>query len=828
MEKLFKHLRVCSLENEIVRFEYCPNDHFVLQESLFVAHKKQSHNEIDFNCADKVTFNFKGFLFSFEEEDPLNTLKVFKGSKLVYKYHEIKNSGELPLPNKTPEIFPLMDSPRLLIPEDGYVKNNQGFILESDVKDLFLLVCEKDHLKLRKQFLSLTGRNALPRFKNFGLFVSRDCIHNQKMDMDLVQKYEQHNIPVDSLVINNGWEKDGEKYTVNESLFPNIEDLSRFAHKHGIQVLLNDQPSPLNSESTILDNDEIEFRNSGLTKVYSKGLDGFWYDSLYKLRSGHKDISPKSLGNYLYFDYSTQFHLGFTLDPDVYERNLIMNNVLGFDSLDSRSHCYPLQCGKNTKVDEQHLRNEIIKMNRYSNSMLAHYSSDIGGCSEKINKTQYVRWMEFGALSPVFRPHSDQIGKKFREPWSFDKKTLEICKTYINMRYALLDVLYTASFKNRLSGLGVCSPLYLYNPDDKKCYKEETSYMLGDSILISPITGANKPHSLKKQHFVKGLRLTIYPNKNFKGPKSYTRAVKSFEDINKFYNSVKAQNPKIKAFSFRFKGDIKFNHEYMLALKNDVKSRVFLDNKLIFDDFSHHEESFNELAKIRKNKTSKMTVEAVQRRRLKMLDVVFYKMNKANSKTKIYLPEGEWFNIYHRNVYQGKRYIKEKFKIDETPIFVKAGSLLPLYKKISNTSKLSFKTAIYDYYTSKKVDVKDFFYEDDGLSTAYHIGEYRMNEYRTHFENGRYIIELKGNSKLLEDELKVREVFFKAHIRDNETIEKVLVNGQAIKFKRHDHNRKAIPFLDAKFARDSKTLTFKFKHIIKDNYKIELVVREKQ
>ena len=220
-------------------------------------------------------------------------------------------------------------------------------------------------------------------------------------------------------------------------------------------------------------------------------------------------------------------------------------------------------------------------------------------------------------------------------------------------------------------------------------------------------------------------------------------------------------------------------------------------------------------------------VETIQRRRPQLLDLVIYKVSKPTAKTKVYLPEGEWFNIFHRNVYQGKRYVKEKYKIDETPIFVKAGSLIPLYKKITNTSKLSFKTVIYDYYTSKKEVVDDFFYEDDGISTAYHIGEYRKNEYKTYFKDDRYIIEFKGNPKLLDDELKVREVFFKAHIRDNETIEKVLINGEPIRFKRHDHARKAVPFLDPKFARDSKTVSFKFRHVIKDNYKIELVIKEK-
>jgi hypothetical protein len=376
-------------------------------------------------------------------------------------------------------------------------------------------------------------------------------------------------------------------------------------------------------------------------------------------------------------------------------------------------------------------------------------------------------------------------------------------------------------------GLGVCSPLYLYNPEDKKCYKEEASFMLGNSILVAPVSGAEKPHSLKSHHFDKGLRLTIYPNKDFKGPKSFTRVVKSFEDINKFYRTVKAKCPKVNRFSFRYRGDIRFKSEYQLSIKNNVKSRVFLNNKLVFNDFESHTSEFNELAKLKRNKVYKLVVETVQRRRPKTLDVVFYKLTKPIAKTKVYLPEGEWFNVYHRNVYQGKRFVKEKYKIDETPVFVKAGALLPLYKKITNTSKLSFKTVIYDYYTSKKEDVRDFFYEDDGVSTAYNIGEFRINEYRTHFENNRYVIEFKGTSKVLDDELKSREVFFKAHVRDNETIDKVLLNGEPVKFKRHDHAKKAIPFLDPKFARDSKTLTFKFKHVIKDDYKIELFVKEK-
>ena len=823
MEKQFKHLKIYILKNDVVRFEYSPKDHFTCQESLFVANKVVSFDDTQLNGS---SFSYKGFEFNFDESNPLNTLTVTKNGAVVYKYKEIKNSGELPLPNKTPEIFPLMDSPRLLIPESGYVKDNEGFILEKDVKDLYLLLCEKDYLKLRRQFISLTGKNKLPRFRNFGLFASRDFKHTKKSAIEMIQKYEANGIPLDTFVIDKEWEDPEQpEYTVNEKLFPNIEDFFRFAHKRKIQVLMNNQPLPFSDTSTVLDKEEIEHRNSNLIKLYSLGLDGWWYtdNSKGKLRSIDRAISSKSLENYAYFDISKQFNLGFTLDPEVYERGLIM---IG-GSPDSRSHSYPLQYGAHTKANEQSLRYEIVKMNKLANNMVAHYSSDIGGYTGNPSKNQFIRWFEFGAFSPVLRPQCASSEKKSREPWAYGKETLDICKRYINMRYALLNSFYTASFKNIENGLGVCSPLYLYNPEDKRCYKEEATYMIGNSILVSPVSGAGKPHSLKDKHFVNKLRLTIYPNANFKGPKSYTRIVKSFTDVRKFYSEIKSKFPSVKTFSFRFKGDLKLKSEYQLAIKNAVKSRVFLGNKVIFDDFKSHTESFTVLEKIKKNRTYKLILESVQTRRLRECDLIIYKVGKPTAKTKVYLPEGEWFNIFHRNVYQGKRYVKEKYKIDETPVFVKAGSLIPLYKKLGNTSSLSFKTVIYDYYTSKKEDLRDFFYEDDGISTAYHIGEYRKNEYRTHFENGRYIIELKGNDKVLEDEVKVREAFFKAHIRDNETIEKVFVNGQLVKFKRHDHNKKAVPFLDAKFARDSKTLTFKFKHVIKEDCKIELVLKEK-
>ena len=191
MEKQFKHLKFYTLENDILRFEFSPNDHFSTQDTLYIASRKFSNEELTIGeDSGLVSILYKDYEIIFSQEGTLESLFIVKEGKVVYKYRDIKNTGELPLPNKTPEVFPLMDSPRVLIPDGGYSPDAGEFVVEDEVKDLYLLFCEKDHLKLRRQMISLTGKNKLPRFRNFGLFASKEYAYSQKTALEAIQKYE--------------------------------------------------------------------------------------------------------------------------------------------------------------------------------------------------------------------------------------------------------------------------------------------------------------------------------------------------------------------------------------------------------------------------------------------------------------------------------------------------------------------------------------------------------------------------------------------------------------------------------------------------------------
>ena len=50
-------------------------------------------------------------------KEGLRGLQIFREGKCVYQYERVKINGKLPAPAQTPWIYPLLDVPRILLPE---------------------------------------------------------------------------------------------------------------------------------------------------------------------------------------------------------------------------------------------------------------------------------------------------------------------------------------------------------------------------------------------------------------------------------------------------------------------------------------------------------------------------------------------------------------------------------------------------------------------------------------------------------------------------------------------------------------------------------------
>ena len=91
----------------------------------------------------------------------------------------------------------------------------------------------------------------------------------------------------------------------------------------------------------------------------------------------------------------------------------------------------------------------------------------------------------------------------------------------------------------------------------------------------------------------------------------------------------------------------------------------------------------------------------------------------------IYLPEGGWWERSTRNFYSGVQHLNRFIPLDQIPIFVRAGAILPLSEFSRRVGTAPPTTLILEVYAGAQGELD--FYEDDGESLAYRTetGSYR-------------------------------------------------------------------------------------------------------
>lgn len=102
----------------------------------------------------------------------------------------------------------------------------------------------------------------------------------------------------------------------------------------------------------------------------------------------------------------------------------------------------------------------------------------------------YIRWFQFGAMLPVFRSHGTDTP---REPWQFggeDSPEYACIRKTIALRYRLLPYLYSTAAQACREGLPMIRAMMAAFPEERDLYAVADQYMLGDAILVKPVTKA--------------------------------------------------------------------------------------------------------------------------------------------------------------------------------------------------------------------------------------------------------------------------------------------------------------------------------------------------
>jgi alpha-glucosidase len=106
---------------------------------------------------------------------------------------------------------------------------------------------------------------------------------------------------------------------------------------------------------------------------------------------------------------------------------------------------------------------------------------------------------------------------------------------------------------------------------------------------------------------------------------------------------------------------------------------------------------------------------------------------------RVYLPKGAWYNYWSQEVLQGGSEHLISAPLDEMPIFVRAGSIIPEYPVMQYVGEKKIEEVILNvYYTDGEVN--SFLYEDHGDTFAYEQDIYSEKKFNVKGDAGTLVI----------------------------------------------------------------------------------------
>jgi len=392
--------------------------------------------------------------------------------------------------------------------------------------DWYFLGYGNEYKTILSEFTSFAGKIPLPPRYAFGYWWSRYWNYSDTELRELVKKFNDYNIPLDVLVIDMDWhltegvsflgkakmDQFGEPvgwtgYTWNKALFPDPGNFLSWLKENHLKTTLNLHPASgiapyedkypefareMNFDTVGHKNIPFEAADKKfmttlfdvvLDSMQKKGVDFWWLD--WQQWPYSKKIT--GLSNTWWLNYSFFSHM----ERQNNQRPLLYHRWGGLGN-----HRYQIGFSGDMIISWKSLAFQTYFTTTASNVLYGYWSHDLGGHmfgnvtedQKKIDPEMYIRWMQYGVFSPVFRTHSSKDPRLNKEAWNFTGDYFDALQNAIHQRYELAPYIYTMARKAYDTGISICRPMYYDYPDSEEAYRYKTEYMFGDNMLIMPVT----------------------------------------------------------------------------------------------------------------------------------------------------------------------------------------------------------------------------------------------------------------------------------------------------------------------------------------------------
>ncbi|CCW61283.1 unnamed protein product [Phytomonas sp. EM1] len=403
----------------------------------------------------------------------------------------------------------------------------------------FFLLPGPTPAQVQRQHAFLTGPTVFPPYFALGYHQSRRSYLDFKDALSVDEGFDQHHMPYDALWLDVEHTDEGRSFTWDERAFPDAEVLSDALESKGRRLITFISPEVRRVENFTL-HEEAEQGHHAIQDAKGEVFKGegwvgecswpdflnartrAWYAGFFQDReSPGKGRSRTHVGvgmNEPAVRNAPRRTMGKELihydDHGHRVEHRSLHNMYGLLSVISAyqgalgaagegkavktrpflltrsffagSQRYAAMWTGDNVARWDHLQSTPAELLSLSISNYPFCGSDVGGFYSEPEEELFVRWMQMGIFYPFFRGNANHDTRR-REPWAFSEEAQHHVRYALALRYALLPYLYTVFYRAHRHGETVLRPLFFEFPAQEDLWGEQTTFMFGPSLLVSPV-----------------------------------------------------------------------------------------------------------------------------------------------------------------------------------------------------------------------------------------------------------------------------------------------------------------------------------------------------